>query len=72
LTATKSVGIYAGRTYKLRYRAKNLIGYGPYSDIGFILAARKPDTPIPPTISIVGTNARIMFYLPYNGGSNIF
>lgn len=72
LSASKSAGIYAGRTYKVKYRAKNAIGYGPFSDIAFILAARKPDTPIPPTISIVGTNASVRFYLPYNGGANIY
>ena len=48
-----------------------MIGAGPYPDIGFILAARKPDNPQPPTVSIVGTKAVIKFYLPYNGGSEI-
>ena len=53
LIGLKNNGIYAGRTYKLKYRARNAIGYGPFSNVLFVLAARKPDTPIPPVISIV-------------------
>ncbi len=57
LTASKTTGIYAGRIYRVRYRAKNIVGFSAYSDIGYILAARKPDTPSPPVVTIVGTNA---------------
>ena len=72
LIGLKNTGIYAGRTYKLKYRARNAIGYGPFSNVLFVLAARKPDTPIPPVVSIVQKNARIRFSLPYNGGTSIF
>ena len=34
--------IDAGRIYKFRYRAKNAIGWGPYSDQGDIIAASEP------------------------------
>jgi len=72
LSVSKSTGVIAGRTYRVRYRARNAIGFGSYSDIGYILAARKPDTPVPPVITIEGTNAKLTFSLPYNGGSTIF
>lgn len=72
LSATKSLGVYPGRYYRFRYRAKNAIGWGPYSDIEYVLSARKPDTPVPPTITLwTGTNVRVVFYLPFNGASEI-
>ena len=71
LSATKSLGIYSGLSYRVRYRAKNALGYSDYSDISYILAARKPDSPLPPTVTIQGTQARIQFSLPFNGGSEI-
>lgn len=72
LSATKALGIYSGLYYRVRYRAKNAIGWGPYSDIAYILSARIPDTPVPPTITLWnGVNIRIVFYLPFNGGSEI-
>ncbi len=71
LTYTKSTGIYAGLEYRVRYRAKNAIGWSDYSDITYILAARKPDTPSAPKIAISGSNAVITFSLPFNGGTEI-
>jgi hypothetical protein len=72
LTATKSLGIYSGLYYRVRYRVKNAIGWGDFSDITYILSARRPDTPVPPTITLwQGVNIRIVFYLPFNGGSEI-
>lgn len=71
LTATKALGIYQGLYYRVRYRAKNAIGWGDYSDVTYVLSARVADTPIPPTVSITGTNALVTFYLPFNGGSDL-
>lgn len=72
LMATKSLGIYPGLYYRVRYRAKNAIGWGEFSEVTYILSARRPDTPIPPEITQYGgTNIRIAFYLPFNGGSEI-
>jgi len=71
LTATKSTGVTAGRTYRVRYRAKNAVGYGDVSPVGYILAAQIPDTPVPPTVTVSATNAIVSWVLPYNGGSVI-
>ena len=72
LTVTKAVGIYPGLYYRVRYQALNAIGWSGFSDISYIMAARLPDTPVPPTITLwQGTNIRIVFYLPFNGASVI-
>ena len=72
LQATKTLGVYPGLYYRFRYRAKNAIGWGEHSEISYVLSARTPDTPVPPTITLwMDTNIRIVFYLPFNGGSEI-
>lgn len=35
--------IIKGRQHRFKYRAKNIVGWGPYSDDAFVLAARVPD-----------------------------
>jgi hypothetical protein len=70
-SATYSTSITAGAYYRVKYRAKNIIGYSDYSDITYILAATIPDTPDAPTISISGTDAVIVWTWPYNGGSDV-
>jgi len=45
MSATKSVGITSGRYYRARYRAKNEVGFGPYSEVSYILAANMPQQP---------------------------
>jgi hypothetical protein len=42
-TFTISNGITTGELYKFRHRAKNIFGFGPYSDEVTIKAATKPD-----------------------------
>jgi len=42
LFARKSIGIEPGLLYRVRYRAKNEVGFGDYSDPGYILAAGIP------------------------------
>jgi hypothetical protein len=42
-TFTTSDGVIKGRRHRFRYRAKNIVGWGPYSDDSFILAATVPD-----------------------------
>ena len=45
--------------YRLRYRAKNEIGFGEYSDIAYILAADKPVKPQIITTKFVDNNVLI-------------
>lgn len=42
-TFTVTESIIKGRRHRFRYRAKNVVGWGPYSDDSFILAATVPD-----------------------------
>lgn len=42
LIAIKDTGIESGRQYRVRYRARNVVGFGDYSEPGYILAASKP------------------------------
>jgi hypothetical protein len=41
-TLTVTDGLVKGRRHRFRYRAKNVVGWGPYSDDSFILAATVP------------------------------
>ena len=44
-------GINKGKTYRLRYRAHNTYGWGPYSVTSQVLASQKPSMPVnAPTI----------------------
>jgi hypothetical protein len=71
LTVAVNQGIVGGRYYRVHYRVKNIIGWTNFSPYGYILAAYFPDLPIPPVVTIVGTNAKIQFYIPFNEGSQI-
>ena len=44
-------GIEAGLTYRVRYRAINVIGEGPWSDIAHIRAALLPSAPASPVVT---------------------
>lgn len=50
-----SSGIFRGRQYRLRYRALNFNGWGPFSEIGYIKAATVPS--IPPAPVLYGSTA---------------
>ena len=41
-------GIFRGRNYRFRYRVRNVNGWSPFSDIGFITAFSIPNTPPAP------------------------
>ena len=41
---TSNVG--SGKTYRFRYRAKNIHGWGDYSEVSYILAATVPSSPV--------------------------
>ena len=56
--------IQAGQTYQFRYRAKNVNGWGPFSEILYLIAARRTDKPAPVITSNEGTNVRISWSEP--------
>ena len=43
--------IDAGRVYKFRYKARNQIGWGEYSDQGDVIAASEPTTIITASVT---------------------
>lgn len=62
---TLKTGIVKGTTYRMRYRAKNLIGWGPFSQDAVILAANTPSIPPRPTFnSFVAPNQLILNIFP--------
>ena len=52
LTVIVSTNVQSGAMYGFRVRARNIFGWGPYSQVTYIQAAREPDQPVPPTTSI--------------------
>jgi hypothetical protein len=48
LSDTLIVPAVGGRTYRLRYRAKNFNGWGEFSEIAYKLAAQRPPKPYAP------------------------
>ena len=52
-------GLTAGSSYKFRYRAKNIFGWGPYSNEVTTISATRPDAPSIPTTFNTGTSVTI-------------
>ena len=71
MVAQKRTGVVSGQLYRLRYRALNEIGFGPFSDTAYILTATYPYNPAPVTVVIVGSNVVVSWMMPFNGASLI-
>lgn len=59
LSAETSSGIVQGRTYRVRYRARNVNGRSGFSPIASILAASPPDAPPAKPLYITSTSTSI-------------
>jgi hypothetical protein len=59
MSASLTKGVKSGTLYRFRYRARNEIGFGEYSDIAFILTASSPTKPTIIKASIVGSDVLI-------------
>lgn len=59
LTGMLDVNVLSGVYYRFKYRAKNEIGYGPFSDITYILTASIPEVPEIISTTIVGSEVII-------------
>ena len=67
-----TTSVTAGKAYKFRYRAKNVFGWGPYSDILNLYAASVPNQISTATTVNIDTNVKISWSAPaYNGGSPV-
>jgi hypothetical protein len=65
------VAIQAGKVYKFRYRAKNIFGWGTYSDQGDVQAASQPVKLDPPVVSLIGTNVKIAWTPKGDNGTSL-
>lgn len=65
-----TTAIASGATYRARYRAYNVHGWGAYSPIGTIAAATTPAATPEPTLSIVGTGVEISWPEPGDTGGD--
>ena len=74
LSPTQTISpVVAGAQYRFRYRAKNFNGWGPLSEISYILAATKPSIPDPPVLQSSTADTVTMGFKPPrdSGGSAI-
>jgi large repetitive protein len=73
LSAATDIGVVEGNTYRVRYRAKNVIGWGSYSNVAYILAASPPGPPTKP-LYVTSTDSSITLGLSpsvVNNGAEI-
>ena len=72
-TFTITTNIFKGRQHRFKYRAKNDVGWGPFSDETAVLAAREPNTPGRVTfLSFANDELNLAIVIPAdNGGSAI-
>ena len=63
--------IQSGRIYKFRYRARNVFGWGEFSEQGDVLAAAEPDKMDQVTVTLIGTDVKIAWTPPEENGSPI-
>ena len=61
----------SGVVYNFRYRAKNIYGWSPYSNVLSQVAARVPDEPLAPVTSNTATSVTITWQEPYDGATAI-
>lgn len=70
LSAIKT-GLIISQPYQVRYRAKNIFGWGEYSERITILTIMVPNQPAPVTTGVVGANVKFMWTQPSSNGSAI-
>ena len=66
MTSINSVSV--GTNYQFRVRAKNLFGFGPYSDSATLTPVDVPNKMAAPTTSIVNTNVLVSWTAPTANG----
>jgi len=71
LTYIKVGGLTQGAPYMFRLRAFNVHGWGPYSLISTIRAARQPDVPSSPTLTVNNILVQIRWQVPYENSAQV-
>ena len=59
--------------YRYKYRARNINGWGEFSEVSYLYAANVPSTPDAPTlIQVDTTSIQLQMYVPIDtGGANL-
>lgn len=71
-TVVVTENVTKSRTYRLRYRVRNEVGWSQFSEPAYILAAQKPSQPAAPTLSAVtSTQIDLVFYAPEDNGGDV-
>lgn len=58
-TYTINGDLTIGHSYKFRYRARNVFGWGSWSDSAYVLTASLPSTSAPVVCTLEGTNVQL-------------
>jgi hypothetical protein len=64
-------GLTSGKGYIFKVRARNIYGYGPFSNLVTIRASDVPDVMQKPTTIAVGKNIIVSWVKPVTGGEII-
>ena len=59
-TARTQSSLTEGNTYQFRVRARNAVGFSPYSTVFSILAATVPSKPASPTTTLSGDSTQVV------------
>ena len=65
------VHVTAGKVYKFRYRAKNIYGWGEYSDQGDVLSAAEPEKLDSVIVTLIGTDVRVSWIAKADNGVTV-
>ena len=65
--------VVQGRTYRYKYRARNVSGYSLFSEAAYLFAASVPSKPEPPLMTgVTRDTISLKFFSPVDtGGTNI-
>jgi hypothetical protein len=64
--------VIGGAYYRFRYRAKNFNGWGPYSELSYILTATVPSRPnAPDLLASDSTSVTLGFITPSDDGGSL-
>ena len=71
-TVVITEGVSKSRTYRLRYRVRNEVGWSAFSEPAYILASQTPSQPAAPTLtSVSATDIVLAFTAPEDNGGDI-
>jgi hypothetical protein len=70
-TSTVITGLTAGAEYKFKVRARNVYGYGPFSEISTLIPDAVPDMMSAPGTTLTYPQVRVSWVSPIDNGNTI-